>query len=181
MRLHGWSPLPEPGDGELLSGEGCAWVLPGLDPEMCLAPELPRGMRDLILCVLSHAVWEGSSHPGLFVVSLSSPAQLRALLTPLEAGLRAQLNPLREGPLSQQSNYPKCQQEQPRLGPAAHIFCAFCFSSLLHGQKLLCPSWVLAALGSLQQLQRPACCQPTRAVPTVLLLPVQSLGHEPRM
>lgn len=112
-------------------------------------PELPRALQDLILRVLGNAVWEGSSHSGLFAVSLSSPAQLRALLTPLEAGLRAQLLPLREGLLSQQSNYPKCQQENCILGPQPVHFVLF--SSLPHSQKLLSPSKARTALGGLQQ------------------------------
>lgn len=162
--------------GRLLPGLGCAWPLPGLNPEMCLAPKLPQGMQDLILCVLSHVAWEESSHTGLFVVSaFSCPALFPSHA--LGGWAACPATPLREGLLSQQSNYPKCQQEQPHLGPPAHMFCAFCFSSLLHGQKLLCPWWVLAALGSLQQPQHPAHCQPALSAPALLLWPVQIPGR----
>lgn len=92
-----------------------------------LAPALPWGMQDLILCVPSHEVWEGSRHPGLFVVSLSAPAQLHALLTPLEAGLHAQLPPLEKGYCPSRAIIPNASRNSCISGPQPVHFVLFAF------------------------------------------------------
>lgn len=99
------------------------------------------GMQDLILCVLSHEVWEGSSHPGLPVCnfSLLLPSYM-PFTCPLSLGSMC------EGLLSQQSNYPACQKEQQHFVQLTQMFCLFLlffpaiWSALLGHHSLLCPS-----------------------------------------
>lgn len=130
VRWHGECPLAEPGDGGLLAAAGCAWPSPGLNLEMCPAPKLPQGMQDLILCVLSHTVWEGSGHRGLFVVSLFScpaPCPSRALLMPLEAGLRAQLPPSEKGCFPSTAIIPNASRNSRILAPQPKCSVLFAF------------------------------------------------------
>lgn len=142
-----------------------------------LAPALPRGMQDLILCVPSHEVWEASRHPGLFVVSLSAPAQLHALLTPLEAGLRAQLPPLEKGYCPSRAIIPNASRNNRISGPQPVHFVLFAFLPRHTVRNCSAHQWVPAALSGLQQLQHPASCQPMHTAPAVLPLPVQIPGR----
>lgn len=98
----------------------------------CTWPLECPGMQDLI-CVLSHAVWEGSSHPALSVRSFSLLPSYVPFTCPFSLGSMPSCS-FREGLLSQQSNYPTCQQEQLHLRPLTRMFCLFCLSSLLYGQ-----------------------------------------------
>jgi len=155
--------------GGLLLGAGCAWPSPVLIRGTCPAPELPGGTQDLIL---SHAVWEGSSHSGLFVVSLSSPAQLRALLTPSEAGLRAQLPALEKGCSPSRAIIPNASRNSRILGPQPVHFVLFLSFPAAQSETALrtagprCPAPFAAA---------PSRCRPTHAVPCQH----EPLGDEP--
>lgn len=103
------------------------------------------GKQDLIPCVFSHAVWEGSSHPGLSIhgFSLFLPSSM-PFTCPLSLGSVPSF-PFREGLLSQQTTYCTCQQEQLHLGPLTRtlsflLFFPAIWSTLLGHHSLCCPA-----------------------------------------
>lgn len=123
------------------------------------------GMQDLIPCVFSHAVWEGSSHPGLSIhgFSLFLPSSM-PYTCPLSLGSMPSF-PFREGLLSQQTTYCTCQQEQLHLGPLTRTL-SFAFF----------PCHMVNTAGPPQSLLPCPCSPPALHTPIVLLLSVQLPG-----
>lgn len=134
---------------------GGAWAQPRVTPGPQPAPG-DAGSHLLCpqRCCLRSLVTQ--VYLSLFEVSIFCSV-LCPFLTPSEAGC-APSNPLREGLLSQRSNYSKCQQEQLHLGTSARMFCAFAFPTC-HTEAALCLASFPAALGNLQQLWYLACSQ----------------------